>query len=66
VKIAIGKKSGADSILYKSAKLGLKVNESHVDEILLKVKDEAIRKKRTLTDREFSQIVKMASERYKD
>ena len=66
VKIAIGKKSGTDSILYKSAELGIKVRESQVNEILLTVKDEAIRKKRTLTDREFSNIVKRASERYKD
>ncbi len=57
VKIAIGKKSGKDSVLYKAGKLGLVVNEAQVDKILLALKTEAIERKRTLTDSEFTQIV---------
>jgi isopropylmalate/homocitrate/citramalate synthase len=57
VRIAVGKKSGRDSVLYKAAKLGLRVNESDVDRILLSVKEKASNEKRTLTDKEFSEIV---------
>lgn len=60
VKIAIGKKSGRDSVFYKADKLGLKVDETKVDNILVALKEEAIRRKRTLSDQEFSQIVKRA------
>ena len=54
VRIAIGKKSGRDSVLYKATKLGLKIDEARVDKILLAVKEEAIRERRTLSDQEFS------------
>lgn len=57
VKIAIGKKSGRDSVFYKASRLGLKVDESQVDNILVALKEEAIRRKRTLSDEEFSRIV---------
>jgi len=57
VHIAVGKKSGRDSISYKARELGLKVNEGDIDRIVLTVKEEAIRKKRTLTDEEFARIV---------
>ncbi|MDA4124646.1 MAG: pyruvate carboxyltransferase [Thaumarchaeota archaeon] len=56
VRIAVGKKSGRDSIFYRADKLGLTVDEAKVDKVLLAVKDEAIRRKRTLTDQEFSRI----------
>lgn len=57
VKVVLGKKSGKDSILYKSEKLGLKVDESRVADLLSRVKRLALEKKRPLTDEEFTTLV---------
>jgi isopropylmalate/homocitrate/citramalate synthase len=58
VKVVLGKKSGKDSIMYAAKKLNLKINEKQIDSILTNVKEEAISKKRTLTDQEFIAIAK--------
>jgi methanogen homocitrate synthase len=55
--IAIGKKSGAHSIRWRLEDLGLKASDEQVDKILAKVKQEAIDKKRGLSDDEFRAIV---------
>jgi len=56
--VAIGKKSGAHSIQWRLEDLGIKASDEQVDKILAEVKQEAIRKKRALTDDEFLTIVK--------
>jgi isopropylmalate/homocitrate/citramalate synthase len=58
VKIALGKKSGTPSILYKLDELGLKVPEDRIPDILMRVKTLSEEKKRTLTDEEFKEIIK--------
>jgi len=58
VKIILGKKSGRDSIMYKAKALNLKVDEKQIDQILMKIKEEAISKKKTISDEEFIAIVK--------
>ncbi len=57
VNVILGKKSGRDSIIYKAKKLNLDIKEEEIDAILGQVKEEAILKKRPLTDREFLEIV---------
>jgi len=57
VKIVLGKKSGKDSIVYKMEKLGLKVPEDKLEQILEAVKTYSEEKKRVLTDEEFKRIV---------
>jgi isopropylmalate/homocitrate/citramalate synthase len=61
VQVILGKKSGKDSIVYKAKKLNLTIDEKQIDTILLRVKEEAISKKRTLTDEEFIDIAKKYS-----
>jgi isopropylmalate/homocitrate/citramalate synthase len=56
--VAIGKKSGAHSIKWRLEDMGMKASDDAVDKILSKVKQNAIEKKRGLTDDEFRQIVK--------
>jgi isopropylmalate/homocitrate/citramalate synthase len=56
--IAIGKKSGAHSIRWRLEDLGIKASDGEVDKILAEVKQEAIQKKRGLTDDEFLSIIK--------
>lgn len=58
VKVILGKKSGRDSILYKAEKLGLELSDAKVDEILRKVKELAIEKKRPLTEEEVSLLLR--------
>ena len=58
VKVILGKKSGRDSIVYKAKKLNLKVDERQIDTILMNVKEEAMAKKRALTDEEFIAIAR--------
>jgi isopropylmalate/homocitrate/citramalate synthase len=53
VEIILGKKSGRDSILYKAEKLGLSLEDSTLDALLLDVKELAVKNKRPLTDAEF-------------
>jgi len=55
--VAIGKKSGANSIKWRLENLGLNATEAQVDTILSRVKQQAIEKKRGLTDTEFAEIV---------
>jgi isopropylmalate/homocitrate/citramalate synthase len=56
--VAIGKKSGAHSIRWRLEDLGIKASDEQVDKILAEVKQEAIQKKRGLTDDEFIATVK--------
>jgi isopropylmalate/homocitrate/citramalate synthase len=56
--VAIGKKSGAHSIRWRLEDLGIEASDEQVDKILVEVKQEAIRKKRGLTDDEFMAIIK--------
>jgi len=56
--VAIGKKSGAHSIRWRLEDLGIEASDEQVDKILAEVKQEAIQKKRGLTDEEFLTIVK--------
>ncbi len=58
VKIILGKKSGRDSILYMAEKHDIKLNDTSVDELLQKVKEIAIKKKRPLTEEEFLKLAK--------
>jgi isopropylmalate/homocitrate/citramalate synthase len=58
VQVILGKKSGRDSIIYKAKKLNIPIDEKQIDPILLRIKEESISKKRTLTDQEFIEIVK--------
>ena len=57
-KVVLGKKNGRESILYRANKLQLSIDEKYLDSILLKVKEESVRKKRPLSDDEFVEIVR--------
>jgi isopropylmalate/homocitrate/citramalate synthase len=61
--VAIGKKSGANSVKWRLENLGLTATEAQVDAILSRVKQEAIEKKRGLTDSEFTEIVQQVTNR---
>jgi methanogen homocitrate synthase len=56
--VAIGKKSGGQSIQWRLEEMGLSASEEQINKILVKVKTESIAKKRGLTDAEFQGIVK--------
>lgn len=56
-QIVLGKKSGRDSIGYKLKELGLSAPEDQYNEILRRVKNAGIERKRALTDEEFKQIL---------
>jgi len=56
-QIVVGKKSGRDSIGYKLKELGLSAPEDQYNEILRRVKNAGIERKRALTDEEFEQIL---------
>jgi isopropylmalate/homocitrate/citramalate synthase len=56
VKVVVGKKSGRDSVLYMARKYGISLADPEVDEVLLRLKSEAILKKRSLSDAEFLEI----------
>ncbi len=59
VNIVLGKGSGRASIIYCLNELGMQVpSDEKLDEILIKVKTLSEEKKRLLTDKEFSSIVK--------
>ena len=60
-EIVLGKKSGLDSITWKSKQLGLEVSESQRPAILAAVKKQSIANRRLLTDAEFREIVKSIS-----
>ena len=57
-QIVLGKKSGRDCIRYKLKELGITAPEEADDEILKRVKNTGINLKRTLTNDEFSLIVR--------
>lgn len=61
VTVVLGKKSGKDSLVYKAKKLGLSIDPEKADLILMKVKEEAINKKRALSQDEFVDILKSQS-----
>lgn len=56
IRVVMGKKSGKDSIAYKTRHLGIHVPDDKVDVLLAKVKETSEQKKRVLTDEEFKLI----------
>jgi isopropylmalate/homocitrate/citramalate synthase len=56
-KIAIGKKSGRYNIVWHLSKSGRTATDEQLDEIVQKVKDEAMRKRRTPMDKEVDNIL---------
>ena len=58
ITVAIGKKSGKDSILFLAEENGLRLSETEVDTILTKVKQVSIAKKANLTNEEFLSIAR--------
>jgi isopropylmalate/homocitrate/citramalate synthase len=53
VRVILGKKSGRDSVLYLAEKLGVRIDEAEADNLLQRVKQFAVDKKRPLTEEEF-------------
>jgi isopropylmalate/homocitrate/citramalate synthase len=58
VRVVLGKKSGMDSISYKLRKMGLSLDDKKVESITMRVKTLSEKKKRVLTEDEFSSIIK--------
>ncbi len=58
VRILLGKKSGMESVRIKLEELGIKAKEEEMRLILERVKAESIKKKSTLEDQEFRNIVR--------
>lgn len=56
--IKLGKKSGKANIIWKANELGLDIAEENLEKILDAVKENATELQRTLTDEEFTKIVK--------
>jgi len=54
--VTVGKKSGAFSIRYRLEELGYEATDAQVEEILMRVKQLAIKKKWALNDEEFRDI----------
>lgn len=61
-QILIGKFSGLRSIAYKVDELGLDVPEARFADVLARVKEEAMRRRRALTDEEFAELAVPYSE----
>jgi len=57
MKIVIGKKSGKDSVLYKTRGMKVNLTDAQVEQILEQIKSYATLRKRELTDGEFMEIV---------
>jgi isopropylmalate/homocitrate/citramalate synthase len=55
-QIVIGKKSGKASVKYFLEKLNLHASVEEIEQILVRIKEEGIKKKRLLTDDEFCEI----------
>jgi isopropylmalate/homocitrate/citramalate synthase len=55
-QIVLGKKSGAGSVELKLSQLGFSANEGQRENILKRVKEEAIRNKASVTDAQFSAL----------
>jgi isopropylmalate/homocitrate/citramalate synthase len=55
-QIMIGKKSGLVSIAYKVKEMGLPIAKERFPEMLILVKQEAVKKHRALTDKEFEAL----------
>ena len=60
VKIILGKKSGRDSVLYMAEKHNLQLSDASVDEVLRRVKEMAIEKKRPLSEEEFLELARQS------
>jgi methanogen homocitrate synthase len=54
--VKVGKKSGKANVIWKAKELGLEIPEERLGEMVNKIKDEADRLQRTLTDKEFLAI----------
>ncbi|MCJ7517526.1 MAG: hypothetical protein MUO18_06150, partial [Methanomassiliicoccales archaeon] len=55
-KIVLGKKSGLASVQYFADKYGIVLTEEKARKVLLKIKEESIRRKGLLTEEEFKRI----------
>jgi isopropylmalate/homocitrate/citramalate synthase len=55
-KIVLGKKSGLASVQYYADKFGIVLTEEKARKVLLKIKEESIRRKGLLTEEEFKRI----------
>jgi methanogen homocitrate synthase len=55
-KITLGKKSGSYSVLWELEKLGWTATDEQIDEILKKVKEEAIKTKKAVSQQKFKEI----------
>ncbi|MBF9233666.1 homocitrate synthase/isopropylmalate synthase family protein [Microvirga alba] len=55
-QILLGKKSGLVSVAYKLNELGLDLPEEQFPELLTRVKQEAVKRRRSLTDAEFADL----------
>ena len=57
VEIILGKKSGRDSIVDKLESLGIVLSEEKIDEVLEQVKEESVKRKSSISDDIFKEIV---------
>ncbi|MEM1956589.1 MAG: hypothetical protein QXN44_07655, partial [Candidatus Caldarchaeum sp.] len=57
IRVVVGKKSGRDSLVYLSRKLGLNIAEEEIDGLLRLVKETAMMFKRDLSLEEFMEIL---------
>ncbi|MGI6227128.1 MAG: homocitrate synthase/isopropylmalate synthase family protein [Peptococcales bacterium] len=56
--VKVGKKSGKANVIWKARELGLELTDQDLEQMVKKIKDEADRLQRTLTDEEFLAIFK--------
>jgi len=59
-EIVLGKGSGKSSIIEWSERIGVKISDDDVNTILLKVKEQSMKKKGLLTQTEFEEIVEQS------
>ena len=56
-RILMGKKSGVDNVALWAEKLGIRLDENNIQEILIQVKQQSHDLKRTLNEAEFKKII---------
>jgi len=59
VKIAIGKKSGMDTIYYMAQKMGVKISEDEATRVLRAVKEISLARKGLLNEEELATLIKL-------
>jgi isopropylmalate/homocitrate/citramalate synthase len=63
VEIVLGKKSGRDSIVHKLESLGLIIPEEEINKVLELVKEEAVKRKSSISDDVFKEIINKRNEK---